>query len=96
MGWVEVVKAGPSEAIIISGFMNEPPTLIVGGRAFIIPWLHKMQRLNLNTRVRNVQWLIVTIVPASPVDELLVRFLKEIEEKLRRHILIKYPLQEKR
>ena len=48
MGWVEVVKAGPSEAIIISGFMNEPPTLIVGGRAFIIPWLHKMQRLNLN------------------------------------------------
>ena len=49
MGWVEIVTAGPAEAIIISGFMHEPPTLIVGGRAFIIPWLHKVQKLQLNT-----------------------------------------------
>ena len=49
MGWVVIVSAGPAAAIIISGFMHEPPTLIVGGRAFIIPWLHKVQKLQLNT-----------------------------------------------
>jgi uncharacterized membrane protein YqiK len=48
MGWIQVVTAGPGEAVIISGFMHEPPTLIVGGRAFFIPWLHKVQKLQLN------------------------------------------------
>jgi flotillin len=48
MGWLRVVTAGPSEALIISGFLHHPPTLIVGGRAFIIPWLQKIQRLQLN------------------------------------------------
>ena len=46
---IKVVTCGPSEALIISGFLHEPPTLIVGGRAFYIPWLQKIQKLQLNT-----------------------------------------------
>jgi uncharacterized membrane protein YqiK len=44
---VEVV--GPNEALIISGFMHSPPTMIVGGRALVIPCLHKVQKLQLST-----------------------------------------------
>ncbi len=46
---IKVVTAGPNEALIVSGFLHEPPTLIVGGRAFFIPWLQKIQKLQLNT-----------------------------------------------
>ena len=44
---VEVV--GPNEALIISGFMHSPPTMIVGGRALVIPCIHKVQKLQLST-----------------------------------------------
>ena len=58
--------------------------------------LREMWSLNRDTWVWYVQRLIMMVVPAGPVDEFLVSFLKEIKEKLHRHILIKDPLQAKR
>ncbi len=46
---MKIVTAGPNEALIISGLFHSPPTLIVGGRAIIIPAFQKIQRLQLNT-----------------------------------------------
>lgn len=46
---MQVVRCGPNEAIVISGLFNRPPHFIVGGRAFIIPCIHKVQKLALNT-----------------------------------------------
>ena len=44
---VEVV--GPNEALIISGLMHSPPTMIVGGRALVIPCILQVQKLQLST-----------------------------------------------
>jgi len=45
---MQVVTCGPNEAIVISGLFNRPPTFIVGGRAFIFPCFHKIQKLSLS------------------------------------------------
>jgi flotillin len=46
---MKIVTAGPNEALIISGLFHNPPTILVGGRAIIIPSLQKIQKLQLNT-----------------------------------------------
>jgi len=46
---MKVIVGGPNEALIISGLMHSPPTMIVGGRALIIPCIHKVQKLQLST-----------------------------------------------
>lgn len=46
---MQVVTVGPNEALIISGFMHSPPTMIVGGRGLVIPCLHTVQKLQLST-----------------------------------------------
>ncbi len=45
---MQVVTCGPNEAIVISGLFNSPPTFIVGGRAFVFPCIHKIQKLSLS------------------------------------------------
>ena len=46
---IRVVTCGPNEALVISGLFYSPPTMIVGGRAFVCPCIHKVQKLSLQT-----------------------------------------------
>ncbi len=55
---IGVVTCGPNEALVISGFgYGDDPSIIVGGRAIVIPCLQKVQRLPLAT---------MTLVVVSP------------------------------
>lgn len=53
---VGVVTCGPNEAVIISGvFHGGDPTMIVGGRAIVIPCLQKVQRIPLNIMTLKIE-----------------------------------------
>ena len=54
--------------------------------------LWKNRILDLNTGIWDVEGCIVTVHPACPCCELLIRLLKEVKEELRRHVLIQYAL----
>ncbi|XP_055345424.1 flotillin-1-like [Paramacrobiotus metropolitanus] len=44
------VTCSPSEALVISGVgYDGTPKFVTGGRAFVWPFVHKVQRINLNT-----------------------------------------------
>lgn len=49
------VTCGPNEAIIVSGCCHSTPTIRAGGRVFIWPVFHRIQRLSLNTMTLNVE-----------------------------------------
>lgn len=51
------ITGGPNEAIVVSGCFHTQPLIVVGGWAFVIPCLQKVQRLPLN---------IMTLKVASP------------------------------
>ena len=51
------ITGGPNEAIVVSGCLHSQPLIVVGGWAFVIPCVQKVQRLSLN---------IMTIKVASP------------------------------
>lgn len=51
------VTGGPNEAIVVSGCFHTQPLIVVGGWAFVIPCIQKVQRLPLN---------IMTLKVASP------------------------------
>ncbi len=51
------VTGGPNEAIVVSGCFHGQPLIVVGGWAFVIPCIQKVQRLPLN---------IMTLKVASP------------------------------
>ena len=51
------VTGGPNEAIVVSGCFHSQPLIVVGGWAFVIPCIQKVQRLPLN---------IMTLKVASP------------------------------
>ena len=55
---IGVVHCGPSEAMIVSGVgYGDTPCIICGGRAIVIPCLHKVQRISLR---------IMTLTVSSP------------------------------
>ena len=43
--------------------------------------------LDLDQRVWNVEWSIVTVFPSGPSHEVLIRLLQEVEKGLRGHVL---------
>ena len=51
------ITGGPNEALVVSGCFHSQPLIVVGGWAFVIPCVQKVQRLNLN---------IMTLKVASP------------------------------
>jgi flotillin len=51
------ITGGPNEAIVVSGCLHSQPLIVVGGWAFVIPCIQKVQRLSLN---------IMTLKVSSP------------------------------
>ncbi|TRY71742.1 hypothetical protein TCAL_17413 [Tigriopus californicus] len=51
------ITGGPNEAIVVSGCLHSQPLIVVGGWAFVIPCVQKVQRLSLN---------IMTLKVSSP------------------------------
>ena len=51
------ITGGPNEAIVVSGVFHSQPLIVVGGWAFVIPCIQKVQRLPLN---------IMTLKVSSP------------------------------
>lgn len=49
------VTCGPNEAIIVSGCCHSNPTIRAGGRVFVWPVFHRIQRISLNTMTLNVE-----------------------------------------
>lgn len=49
------VTCGPNEAIIVSGCCHSNPLMVPGGRVFVWPLFHKIQRISLNTMTLNVE-----------------------------------------
>lgn len=49
------VTCGPNEAIIVSGCCHSNPTIRAGGRVFVWPLFHRIQRISLNTMTLNVE-----------------------------------------
>lgn len=49
------VTCGPNEAIIVSGCCRSNPTIRAGGRVFVWPPFHRIQRISLNTMTLNVE-----------------------------------------
>lgn len=49
------VTCGPNEAIIVSGCCRSNPTIRAGGRVFVWPLFHRIQRISLNTMTLNVE-----------------------------------------
>ena len=48
------ITGGPNEAIVVSGVFHSQPLIVVGGWAFVIPCIQKVQRLPLNIMTLNV------------------------------------------
>lgn len=49
------VTCGPNEAIIVSGCCHASPVIRAGGRVFVWPLFHRVQRLSLNTMTLNIE-----------------------------------------
>ncbi|KAG9508631.1 Flotillin-1, partial [Fragariocoptes setiger] len=48
------VTCGPNEAIIVSGCCHSNPLMVPGGRVFVWPLFHRIQRISLNTMTLEV------------------------------------------
>ena len=48
------ITGGPNEAIVVSGCFHSQPLIVVGGWAFVIPCVQKVQRLSLNVMTLKV------------------------------------------
>ena len=48
------ITGGPNEAIVVSGVFHSHPLIVIGGWAFVIPCIQKIQRLPLNVMTLNV------------------------------------------
>jgi len=51
------ITGGPNEAIVVSGCFHSQPMIVVGGWAFVMPCVQKVQRLCLN---------VMTLIVSSP------------------------------
>ena len=65
---IRVVTCGPNEALIISGVCYSPPTIIVGGRAFVCPCIHKVQKIALSTMTLIIESRRVYTAHGVPVS----------------------------
>lgn len=61
------VTCGPNEAIIVSGCCQSSPTIRAGGRVFVWPLFHRVQRLSLNTMTLNIESPKVYSLDGVPV-----------------------------
>ncbi|XP_046844248.1 flotillin-1-like [Xenia sp. Carnegie-2017] len=60
---------GPNEAIVVSGMCTgSAPKYVSGGRLFVLPFVQKAQRLNLNTMTLNVESARVYTVEGVPIS----------------------------
>ncbi|KRT84376.1 hypothetical protein AMK59_2992 [Oryctes borbonicus] len=62
------VTCGPNEALVISGCCYTKPHLVPGGRAFIWPAIHKIQRISLNTMTLQVESPTVYTSQGVPIS----------------------------
>jgi len=65
---IRVHTCGPNEALIISGVFYTPPALIVGGRAVVMPCIHKVQKLQLCTMTLVIESKRVYTAHGVPVS----------------------------
>ena len=66
---IGVVHCGPSEAMIVSGVgYGDTPCIICGGRAIVIPCLHKVQRISLRIMTLTVSSPRVYTVKGVPIS----------------------------
>ncbi|CAB4025621.1 Hypothetical predicted protein [Paramuricea clavata] len=60
---------GPNEAIVVSGMCTgRGPKYVSGGRLFVLPFVQKAQRLNLNTMTLSVDSPRVYTVEGVPIS----------------------------
>lgn len=62
------VTCGPNEALVISGVGHDKPRLVPGGRAFLWPGIHKLQRISLNTMTLKIESRNVYTHQGVPVN----------------------------
>jgi len=80
------VTGGPNEAIVVSGVFHSQPLIVVGGWAFVIPCIQKLQRLPLNIMTLNVyspKVYTMQGVPLSVTGIAQVKITSHNEEMLR-------------
>ena len=66
---IGVVHCGPSEAMVVSGVgYGDKPCIICGGRAIVIPCLHKVQRISLRIMTLTVSSPRVYTVKGVPIS----------------------------
>lgn len=72
------ITGGPNEAIVVSGVFHSQPLIVVGGWAFVIPCIQKVQRLPLNimtlrvssTKVYTMQGVPLSVTGIAQVQSL--------------------------
>ncbi len=62
------ITGGPNEAIVVSGCCHGQPLIVVGGWCFVIPCVHKVQRLPLNIMTLKVSSPKVYTVQGVPLS----------------------------
>ncbi|CAH0392217.1 unnamed protein product [Bemisia tabaci] len=62
------VTCGPNEALVISGCCYKKPHLVAGGRAFVWPTVHCVQRISLNTMTLQVESPTVYTSQGVPIS----------------------------
>lgn len=62
------ITGGPNEAIVVSGVFHSKPLIVVGGWAFVIPCIQKVQRLSLNIMTLKVSSPTVYTMQGVPLS----------------------------
>jgi len=66
---IGIVVCGPNEALVISGMCyGNSPSMIVGGRALVLPGIQTIQRIPLNTMTLEVQTYRVYTARGVPIN----------------------------
>jgi hypothetical protein len=77
------ITGGPNEAIVVSGVFHSQPLIVVGGWAFVIPCIQKVQRLPLNVMTLKVSSPHVYTMQGVPLS------VTGIAQVYQPHLLIK-------
>ena len=80
------ITGGPNEAIVVSGCLHSQPLIVVGGWAFVIPCVQKVQRISLNCmtiKVASPKVYTMHGVPLSVTGIAQVKITSNNEEMLR-------------
>ena len=76
------ITSGPNEALVVSGCCHGQPLIVVGGWAYVIPCIQKVQRLPLcimtlkvsSPHVYTVQGVPLSVTGIAQVMKCLVRY----------------------